>query len=106
MANELRYVYQNPGASLDPRWNIRRSLHEPLIVHTGVGATAPPRDRTFHPRPVERVLCYGSSTSAAATPTIMEPRRIVRRSSNSYRYSFVASFSSIGFACERAGASA
>ena len=38
VASELQYVYQDPGASLDPRWKIRRSLHEPLIVHTGLGA--------------------------------------------------------------------
>jgi oligopeptide/dipeptide ABC transporter ATP-binding protein len=30
----LQYCYQDPGASLDPRWTIRGSLHEPLIVHT------------------------------------------------------------------------
>jgi oligopeptide/dipeptide ABC transporter ATP-binding protein len=30
----LQYCYQDPGASLDPRWSIRASLHEPLIVHT------------------------------------------------------------------------
>ena len=38
VTNDLQYVYQDPGASLDPRWKIRRSLHEPLIVHTGLGA--------------------------------------------------------------------
>ncbi len=32
----LQYCYQDPGASLDPRWTIRSSLHEPLIVHTGL----------------------------------------------------------------------
>ncbi len=31
---KLQYVYQDPGASLDPRWTLRRSLHEPLIIHT------------------------------------------------------------------------
>ncbi len=31
----LQYVHQDPGASLDPRWPLRRSLHEPLIIHTG-----------------------------------------------------------------------
>jgi oligopeptide/dipeptide ABC transporter ATP-binding protein len=30
----LQYAYQDPGASLDPRWKIGRSLHEPLVVHT------------------------------------------------------------------------
>lgn len=39
VASELQYVYQDPGASLDPRWKIRRSLHEPLIVHTRLGAS-------------------------------------------------------------------
>jgi len=29
----LQYVYQDPSASLDPRWTLRRSLHEPLIIH-------------------------------------------------------------------------
>jgi oligopeptide/dipeptide ABC transporter ATP-binding protein len=33
-ARDLQYVYQDPGASLDPRWKIRRLLHEPLIIHT------------------------------------------------------------------------
>ena len=33
-SGNLQYVYQDPGASLDPRWKIRRSLHEPLIIHT------------------------------------------------------------------------
>jgi oligopeptide transport system ATP-binding protein len=32
----LQYCYQDPGASLDPRWTIRSSLHEPLIVHTSL----------------------------------------------------------------------
>jgi oligopeptide/dipeptide ABC transporter ATP-binding protein len=34
VARELQYVYQDPGASLDPRWKVKRSLHEPLIIHT------------------------------------------------------------------------
>ena len=34
VARDLQYVYQDPGASLDPRWKIRRSLREPLVVHT------------------------------------------------------------------------
>ena len=38
VARALQYVYQDPGASLDPRFKIRRSLHEPLVVHTGLGA--------------------------------------------------------------------
>jgi oligopeptide/dipeptide ABC transporter ATP-binding protein len=34
VARDLQYVYQDPGASLDPRWKIDRSLHEPLQIHT------------------------------------------------------------------------
>jgi oligopeptide/dipeptide ABC transporter ATP-binding protein len=34
LREHLQYCYQDPGASLDPRWTIRASLHEPLIVHT------------------------------------------------------------------------
>jgi oligopeptide/dipeptide ABC transporter ATP-binding protein len=36
----LQYCYQDPGASLDPRWTIRASLHEPLIVHTDLNEAA------------------------------------------------------------------
>jgi oligopeptide/dipeptide ABC transporter ATP-binding protein len=35
-ATNLQYVYQDPGNSLDPRWTIRRSLDEPLLVHTSL----------------------------------------------------------------------
>jgi oligopeptide/dipeptide ABC transporter ATP-binding protein len=38
VARRLQYVYQDPGASLDPRWKIHRSLHEPLVVHTAMRA--------------------------------------------------------------------
>ncbi|MBI1892584.1 MAG: ATP-binding cassette domain-containing protein, partial [Candidatus Rokubacteria bacterium] len=34
VARHLQYVYQDPGASLDPRWKITHSLHEPLKIHT------------------------------------------------------------------------
>jgi peptide/nickel transport system ATP-binding protein len=34
VARHLQYVYQDPGASLDPRWKIVHSLHEPLKIHT------------------------------------------------------------------------
>jgi oligopeptide/dipeptide ABC transporter ATP-binding protein len=34
VARHLQYVYQDPGASLDPRWKVERSLHEPLQIHT------------------------------------------------------------------------
>ena len=32
--SRLQYAYQDPGASLDPRWRVGRSLEEPLIIHT------------------------------------------------------------------------
>ncbi len=38
MAKSLQYVYQDPGASLDPRWKIGRSLDEPLVVHTDLSS--------------------------------------------------------------------
>jgi oligopeptide/dipeptide ABC transporter ATP-binding protein len=34
VARDLQYVYQDPGASLDPRWRIKHLLHEPLQIHT------------------------------------------------------------------------
>jgi oligopeptide/dipeptide ABC transporter ATP-binding protein len=34
VARNLQYVYQDPGASLDPRWKVVHSLHEPLVIHT------------------------------------------------------------------------
>ena len=34
VARNLQYVYQDPGASLDPRWKVVHSLHEPLKIHT------------------------------------------------------------------------
>jgi len=37
MRRDLQYAYQDPGASLDPRWKIRSSLHEPLVIHTNLG---------------------------------------------------------------------
>jgi oligopeptide/dipeptide ABC transporter ATP-binding protein len=33
VAKDLQYVYQDPGASLDPRWKVVHSLHEPLQIH-------------------------------------------------------------------------
>jgi oligopeptide/dipeptide ABC transporter ATP-binding protein len=36
----LQYAYQDPGASLDPRWKIRSSLHEPLVIHTDLDSPA------------------------------------------------------------------
>ncbi len=38
VAPRLQYCHQDPGNSLDPRWTIRRSLEEPLIVHTELKA--------------------------------------------------------------------
>jgi oligopeptide/dipeptide ABC transporter ATP-binding protein len=34
VAKDLQYVYQDPGAALDPRWKVMDLLHEPLIIHT------------------------------------------------------------------------
>lgn len=34
MRHKMQYVYQDAGASLDPRWTIRKSLEEPLVIHT------------------------------------------------------------------------
>jgi oligopeptide/dipeptide ABC transporter ATP-binding protein len=48
MAPKLQYCYQDPGNSLDPRWTVRRSLTEPLIVHT----TLEPRDRNARIREI------------------------------------------------------
>ena len=36
--SRLQYAYQDPGASLDPRWRIARSLAEPLIIHASLSA--------------------------------------------------------------------
>src|SRR5262249_12364045 len=38
VAPKLQYCYQDPGHSLDPRWTVRRSLSEPLIVHTALSS--------------------------------------------------------------------
>jgi oligopeptide/dipeptide ABC transporter ATP-binding protein len=40
VAKDLQYVYQDPGASLDPRWKIAHSLHEPLKIHTKLSRAA------------------------------------------------------------------
>ena len=37
---DIQYVYQNPGSSLDPRWNVKKILAEPLRIHTSIGAAA------------------------------------------------------------------
>ncbi|HSR82021.1 MAG TPA: ABC transporter ATP-binding protein [Hyphomicrobiaceae bacterium] len=38
VAPKLQYCHQDPGNSLDPRWTVRRSLAEPLIVHSALTA--------------------------------------------------------------------
>ncbi|MCP5157456.1 MAG: ATP-binding cassette domain-containing protein [Ectothiorhodospiraceae bacterium] len=40
LRRHLQYTYQDPGASLDPRWKIGRSLHEPLVIHTDLDHAA------------------------------------------------------------------
>ncbi len=40
MRRDLQYTYQDPGASLDPRWKIGRSLDEPLLIHTRLNRRA------------------------------------------------------------------
>ena len=39
LRRRLQYTYQDPGSSLDPRWKIGRSLHEPLDIHTELSFT-------------------------------------------------------------------
>jgi oligopeptide/dipeptide ABC transporter ATP-binding protein len=43
VAKHLQYVYQDPGASLDPRWKVGTLLHEPLKIHTALSRAE--RDR-------------------------------------------------------------
>jgi oligopeptide/dipeptide ABC transporter ATP-binding protein len=33
---DIQYVYQDPGASLDPYWKVRGILSEPLVIHTSL----------------------------------------------------------------------
>ncbi|MBI1736181.1 MAG: ATP-binding cassette domain-containing protein [Candidatus Rokubacteria bacterium] len=40
VARDLQYVYQDPGASLDPRWKVKGLLHEPLKIHTALSRGA------------------------------------------------------------------
>lgn len=46
VARNMQYIYQDPGASLDPRWKIGTSMHEPLIIHTDLDHEA--RKRQIH----------------------------------------------------------
>jgi oligopeptide transport system ATP-binding protein len=55
VARDLQYVYQDPGASLDPRWKIAHSLHEPLRIHTKLSRA-------------ERVREVGAILSAVGLP--------------------------------------
>jgi oligopeptide/dipeptide ABC transporter ATP-binding protein len=52
LRRRLQYSYQDPGASLDPRWKIRRSLHEPLVIHTDLGT----REREARIREIMRAV--------------------------------------------------
>lgn len=38
LRRSLQYCYQDPGASLDPHWQIGRALEEPLVIHTEMSA--------------------------------------------------------------------
>lgn len=40
LRRDLQYTYQDPGASLDPRWKIGKSLDEPLVIHTDLDRAA------------------------------------------------------------------
>ena len=40
LRRHLQYTYQDPGASLDPRWKIGKSLDEPLQIHTDLDRAA------------------------------------------------------------------
>jgi oligopeptide/dipeptide ABC transporter ATP-binding protein len=52
VARDLQYVYQDPGAALDPRWKIKRSLHEPLQIHTRLA----PAQRDLQVRAILRAV--------------------------------------------------
>ncbi len=40
LRRDLQYTYQDPGASLDPRWKIGKALDEPLVIHTDLDSAA------------------------------------------------------------------
>ena len=44
VARHLQYVYQDPGASLDPRWKVGPLLHEPLKIHTALSRSERERE--------------------------------------------------------------
>ena len=64
VAPKLQYCYQDPGNSLDPRWTIRRSLAEPLVVHTALLAAE--RDRAHRPDPAAGRPAANASRSVSA----------------------------------------
>ena len=35
---DIQYVYQDPGASLDPYWKVGKILSEPLVIHTSLSS--------------------------------------------------------------------
>jgi oligopeptide/dipeptide ABC transporter ATP-binding protein len=37
---DIQYVYQDPGASLDPYWKVGRILAEPLVIHASLSREA------------------------------------------------------------------
>lgn len=37
---DIQYVYQDPGASLDPYWKVRKIVSEPLVIHTSLSKEA------------------------------------------------------------------
>jgi oligopeptide/dipeptide ABC transporter ATP-binding protein len=61
VARHLQYVYQDPGASLDPRWKVRRLLHEPLQIHTALS-------RAERQDQVEAMLQAGRLARRASRP--------------------------------------
>src|SRR5439155_696744 len=102
VAGDLQYVYQDPGASLDPRWKVVHSLHEPLKIHARLS-------RAEREREVGAILSAGVSRStsrwkasrptratcraaAASAPAARSPRTSARwRSRGSARSTAAAS---------------
>jgi oligopeptide/dipeptide ABC transporter ATP-binding protein len=66
LRRHLQYSYQDPGASLDPRWKIRRALHEPLVIHTDLS----------HARREEQVLDIMEAVGLPSTHLDLYPHEI------------------------------